>query len=238
MVDEERQYMEWDKHVKCDTGMMTARRAINLLHGQMAEQGFNQVYVDQIHADVVAVTRYSPKLHETIILVAHTSFSYPHPHAGPTGIRPLIFEGNLKEIILEATITHKTGSQFQAPTEFVKHDAYINGLTEYRVVTNEHISLSDSNIFSHQAHVTNTHTELRFENLKPGSVVAIRVSLKEYAEGPMKKLLKVIDDFHSEQGCYLEVKNLVKSFDLVDLNHALFVCKEEEGDLIPGKIFY
>lgn len=57
--------------------------------------------------DIVAVTRHSPITHESVILVAHTSFSYPDPVAGPTAVRPLRFEGNLQEIILEAELTHK-----------------------------------------------------------------------------------------------------------------------------------
>lgn len=60
-----------------------------------------------MHPDIVAVTRHSPTTHESVILVAHTSFSYPNANAGPTSVRPLRFEGSLDEIILEAELTHK-----------------------------------------------------------------------------------------------------------------------------------
>lgn len=60
-----------------------------------------------MHPDIVAVTRHNPKTHETVILVAHTAFARPNPNAGPTGVRPLLFEGHLDEIILEAELTHK-----------------------------------------------------------------------------------------------------------------------------------
>jgi len=54
--------------------------------------------------NIVAITRHSPKTHQSVILVAHTAFGYPDPNAGPSSVRPLRFEGNLEEIILEAEI--------------------------------------------------------------------------------------------------------------------------------------
>lgn len=107
VVNEERQYQEWGKGVDDKSGIIAARRALNLLHGELAEKGFSQVYVDQMHPDIVAVTRHSPSTHQSVILVAHTSFSYPEPNAGATGVRPLRFEGSLDEIILEVELTHK-----------------------------------------------------------------------------------------------------------------------------------
>lgn len=107
VVNEERQYQEWGKDVDENSGIIAARRALNLLHGELADQGYSQVFVDQMHPDVVAVTRHNPTNHKSVILVAHTSFSRPYPNAGPTGIRPLLFEGTLDEIILEAELTHK-----------------------------------------------------------------------------------------------------------------------------------
>lgn len=107
MVNELRQYQEWNNGVDAKTGIIAARRALNILHGKLADEGFSQVYVDQMSPDVVAVTRHSPSTHESVILVAHTSFRNPDPCAGPSSIRPLRFEGALQEIILEAELTHK-----------------------------------------------------------------------------------------------------------------------------------
>lgn len=107
VVNENRQYQEWNNGVDAKSGIVAARRALNALHGQLADEGFDQVYVDQMTPDVVAVTRHSPTTHQSVILVAHTAFASPDPMAGATGVRPLRFEGNLDEIILEADLTHK-----------------------------------------------------------------------------------------------------------------------------------
>ena len=106
VVDEERQYQEWGKHLDKNSGMIAAREAINTLHGALAKGGFDEVFVDQMHPDIVAVTRHSTVSHETVVLVAHNAFGQPDPHAGPTGVRSLKVEGNLVEIILEAQIKH------------------------------------------------------------------------------------------------------------------------------------
>lgn len=94
-------------HVDFKTGIIAARKALNDLHGELAENGFCQVFVDQMHPDIVAVTRHNPTTHESVILIAHTSFGSPNPNAEHTGVRPLQFEGSLVEIILEAELTHK-----------------------------------------------------------------------------------------------------------------------------------
>lgn len=107
MVDEERQYQEWGKHVDKSTGIVAVKEAFNLLHGGLATRNFDQLFVDQMHPDIVAVTRHSTLNRETVVLVAHTAFNYPSPWAGPTGVRPLRVEGDLVEIIFEVQIYKK-----------------------------------------------------------------------------------------------------------------------------------
>lgn len=231
VVNEERQYQEWEKHVTNETGIIAGRKIINLLHGEMAEQGFNEVFIDQMNPDIVAVTRYSPKTHQTIVLIAHTCFYNPDIHAGPSGVRDIAFEGDLSEIIMEASISHKNGPQFQQSINFNKDEKYINGYDEYKIITREHLQLKDSEMFGHDCELNTTHTILHLNNLRPGYVVAIRGSMKEHVRIPLEKLIKVIDDFLYERGSYLDMKKIVSNFDLVDLNHALYCCDAEERDL-------
>lgn len=107
VVNEARQYQEWGNGVDAKSGLIAARRALNALHGRLADDGFDQVYIDQMTPDVVAVTRHSPRTHESVILVAHTAFANPDPNAGASAVRPLRFEGQLEEIVLEADLKHK-----------------------------------------------------------------------------------------------------------------------------------
>lgn len=88
-----------------NTGVIKARRILNNLHAQLGDAGFNEVYVDQMEADIVAVTRHNPKTHERIVLVAYTAFAYPDQYfKRDGGIKDVIFEGHLEEIILEGQL--------------------------------------------------------------------------------------------------------------------------------------
>lgn len=144
------------------------------MHGQLAEEGFNQVFVDQMNPDIVAITRHSPTTHQSVILIAHTVFGYPHPNAGPTFVRPLRFEGCLEEIILEADLTMKGDKPFDRPAPHQKNTNVLNGFNQFQLTLREHIPLSKSQIFRIVPYIDGNITQLEIVNLKPGSVVAIR----------------------------------------------------------------
>ncbi|XP_055637696.1 glycogen debranching enzyme isoform X2 [Toxorhynchites rutilus septentrionalis] len=231
VVDEERQYQEWGKHVTKGTGIVAVKEALNLLHGGLATRGFDQVFVDQMHPDIVAVTRHSTQSHETVILVAHTAFSYPNAWAGPTGVRPLRFEGNLVEIVFEVQIYKKTGQTFDRPSEFKKDDQYINGVDEYVVDLRKNLKLEESDIFRKEAVIDGNTTQLDFVNLKPGSVVAVRVALKEHIRPHYDNLQGLIQEFHQDKGSrYAELQRILSKLNLVDFNNLLYCCAEEERD--------
>ncbi|XP_055546632.1 glycogen debranching enzyme isoform X2 [Wyeomyia smithii] len=231
VVDEERQYQEWGKHVNKDTGIVAVKAALNLLHGGLATRGFDQLFVDQMHPDIVAVTRHSTLNHETVILVAHSAFSYPNPWAGPTGVRPLRFEGNLLEIIFEVQIYKKTGQTFDRPTEFTKDEHYINGVNEYVIDFRKNLKLEESDIFRKDAVIDGNITQLEFVNLKPGSVVAVRVAMKDNVKPPFESLQSLVREFHQDKGSrYAELQHILSKLDLVDFNNLLYCCAEEERD--------
>lgn len=62
--------------------------------------------MDQMDADVVAVTRHNPSTHQSVILVAYTAFHLPDPYFHRNGMKPLTVEGTVDEVILETNITH------------------------------------------------------------------------------------------------------------------------------------
>lgn len=130
VVDEERLYCEWGEgegRVGAAAGMLAARRALNRLHVELARAGYSEVFVDQMDADTVAVTRHEPHSRkvsvspasrgglrpaagltrpsrpQSVILVAATAFRAPDA-AAERRLRPLRFEGQLEEILLEAAL--------------------------------------------------------------------------------------------------------------------------------------
>ncbi|XP_031629828.1 glycogen debranching enzyme [Contarinia nasturtii] len=240
VVNEERQYQEWENGVDFKSGIIAAKRALNHLHGELAEAGFSQVFVDQMHPDIVAVTRHNPITHQSVILVAHTAFSKPHPNAGPTGVRPLVFEGLLDEIILEAELTHNgSGKLYDQFSNFVKNKKYINGLDEYELNISEHIPLTESNIFDHKTYKDGNRTQLNFLNLRPGSVVAVKVSLYKETKPQLDQVDELIKSFQNETGPkYDELKQIISKLDLNDLNRAIYRCDQEERDMGMGSGSY
>lgn len=232
VVNEERQYQSWGKQVSERTGIVGGKRILNELHGFLGLQGFNQVFVDQMNPDIVGITRQNPITHESFILVAHTAFGYPDPNAGATYVRPLTFEGKFEEIYFEFEIqSRKNKPPFSRPSDFKKDSSFINGLEEYEVNIKRNIQLRDSNIFNKAPTIRGESTQLDFVNLKPGSVVVVRVKPHNSVSDKLKKLHVVIDDFHSEAGArYQELRSIVSRFNLVDLNLVLFSCDQEERD--------
>lgn len=67
-----------------------------------------------------------------------------------------------------------SGKPFDRPYNFTKNAKFINGLTEYELRISENIALEKSNVFRRTASQDGHVTQLDFENLRPGTVVAIR----------------------------------------------------------------
>lgn len=199
--------------------------------GYLGLEGFNQIFVDQMNPDIVGITRQNPITHESFILIAHTAFSYPNENSGPTAVRPLIFEGKLEEIFFELEFHNSKDQKFSRPSEFQKDPKFINGLHEYETIVRKNIKLEDSNIFSRSAKILGDSTQLDFINLRPGSVVAIRVSPHASVGENLRKLHGVINEFHSEHGpSYQNCQSIISKLNLVDLNLVLFSCNQEEQD--------
>lgn len=77
------------------------------MHLELGTAGYSQVYVDQMTTDVVAVTRHCPVTHQSIVLVAHTAFNHPDEGAQQGYIKPLVLDGRVEEVVLEAQLSHK-----------------------------------------------------------------------------------------------------------------------------------
>ncbi|GLV44486.1 uncharacterized protein CBL_10290 [Carabus blaptoides fortunei] len=246
VVDETRQYAEWAdsekqlnesvRYVNSKSGIIAAKNALNKLHFYLGMEGFSQVFVDQIDQDIVAVTRHCPESHQSVILVAFTAFSHPNRDSAnyQRDIKPLKVEGVLEEIVLEASLSHKSantgGSRYTPQGDFQRDEHWIHGLAEYQVSLKENIQLNQSDVFEQGDSGDANILQLNFKNLKPGSVVAIRVKLQKNVLQSITKLRELITSFANPVSLDQTLMNIVGRMDLVALNRALYRCDEEERD--------
>lgn len=126
---------------------------------------------------------------------------------------------------------YREGNPFDRPSSFKKDPTYINGLDEYEVKTQSHISLAQSKIFKTTPSFSGNSTQLEFVNLRPGSVVIVKIAPSDKIIPHIKSLQELITNFHYEKGSkYDEVKSIISKLNLVDLNLCLYSCDEEERD--------
>lgn len=80
VVDEARLYAQWGdgpERLAPDAGLLAARRALNRLHAELARHGYDEVFVDQLSDDVVAVTRHEPRDRKVGPAAALAGFGWP-----------------------------------------------------------------------------------------------------------------------------------------------------------------
>ncbi|XP_065569335.1 glycogen debranching enzyme-like [Artemia franciscana] len=248
VVNEERTYASWSEEVapapglvSLDCGIIRVKKALNDLHFYLGRNGYNQVFVDQMNPDVVAVTRHNPNTHKSVILVSHTVFN--HLSNGPKFLRPLKLQGHVDEVLFECRIKHKkdedNSRHVGKPLEFVKDPTIINGTDEYEVNFRKNVQVFESEIFNRV--VTGDDTEeLDWKDFPPGSIVAVTVSLHPGSLAaisqarqiiqtlPTKYVIKQESTVSSKKS--EEFYDIVSKLSLADMNIALFRCKEEETD--------
>lgn len=164
----------------------------------------------QVDPNVIAVTRHNPKSHQSVVLVARTSFT--KQDANVTGyIRNLEIAGKINEILFEAKMIGK-------PDNYVRNEKIINGLSGFSAEVREHIPVKQSTMVS--ISTSNGINFIRFEKFKPSSVIAFDVSLDDNHMNAINQLKKLIEQYG--QGEHSEIRNIVDRLDLDDLNYVLF----------------
>ena len=141
------------------------------MHLKLGRDGFNEVFVDQMDQDVVAVTRHDPKSHESVVLVAHTAFNDGVDiNRTSTGLW-LNVEADLIEVEIEAKL-YKVKDQ-----DFVQDENIINGLENFFVDLRTHLDIKDARsvrILDASNNKNNAKTRIELNNFPPGSVIAFR----------------------------------------------------------------
>ncbi|XP_053603151.1 glycogen debranching enzyme isoform X2 [Plodia interpunctella] len=236
VVDEARLYAEWgaadedEPRAGAGVGILAAKRVLNDLHAELARTGYSEVYVDQMDADVVAVTRHNPKSRKSVILVAFTAFNAPDPADNGRYVKPLKFEGELEEILFEADLTHvdhkKTGRPLQPPAAHTRHPRIINGLSEYSLNLHRRVALSSSTVFS-ASRRDGPHTVLEFRPLRPGTVVCLRLHHNQHATA-LGQLSRQIELVHAQRPDALGLEPQLSQLGLGALGALLHRCDAEE----------
>ncbi|XP_072219597.1 glycogen debranching enzyme isoform X2 [Leuresthes tenuis] len=248
VVKEERFYPKWNPsaapsstgEVGFKSGIIAGKLSLNKLHQELAAQGFIQVYVDQVDADIVAVTRHCPSTHQSVVTVSRTAFWNPKTHQYNSNILPMFIPGKIEEILLEArTVERQNGS-------YNKDDKYINGMPEYTVEIKEHISVEESTVVKHAGVTSKGRSEfvqeIQFQKLTPGSVIAFRVSLDPKAQkvvGALRFYLSQfspkyrrgsVPDENPPEALQKPLAQLMSKLTLADMNALLFRCESEEQE--------
>ncbi|XP_041751798.1 glycogen debranching enzyme isoform X1 [Coregonus clupeaformis] len=248
VVKEERFYPKWNPEAKASspgevnlkTGIIAGKLALNKMHQELASKGFNQVYVDQVDEDIVAVTRHCPSTHQSVVAVCRTAFHNPKHHQYRKEVPPMFIPGKIEEVVLEARIIDRQAGTYK------KCEKYINGMPEYTVEIKEHIQLKDSGVVKH-AGVTSKGSsefvqEIVFERLTPGSVIAFRVSLDPKAQelvGVIRHHLiqfspkykpGSLPDQHTPTILETPLAQIMSKLTLGDMNMLLFRCDSEEQE--------
>ncbi|KAK8737367.1 hypothetical protein OTU49_004452 [Cherax quadricarinatus] len=244
VVDETRVYTAWNDinpsrgEVNVKSGIIECKKLLNKLHYDLGSNGYNQVYVDQVTEHVVTVTRHNPVTHQSVVLVAYTSFR-PPSQIQDSSIRPLKVQGRLEEIIFEMQVKgKKTGDEDKnIPGLFTNDSEYINGINGFSVEVKEHLSPSQSSMVRMTSGGDSETSECEYtSNFTPGSVIAFRLSLLPRAQSAVNKIRATLSEFGykskiSEVTTHNAVlSDIVSNLTLVDLNRVLYRCEEEEKD--------
>ncbi|KAM4659730.1 glycogen debranching enzyme isoform 4-T5 [Amazona ochrocephala] len=187
VVSEERFYAKWNPaahlasgEVNFQTGILAGRLAINRLHQELGAKGFNQVYVDQVDEDIVAVTRHCPNTHQSVVAVSRTAFRDPKTSFYSKEVPEMCIPGKIEEVVLEARTIERSASPYK------KDERFVNGLPNFTVELREHIQIKDSKIIKQAGTAIKGPNEfvqeIEFEKLTPGSVIVFRVSLDPKAQ--------------------------------------------------------
>uniref|UniRef100_A0A8I3WQ05 Glycogen debranching enzyme n=1 Tax=Callithrix jacchus TaxID=9483 RepID=A0A8I3WQ05_CALJA len=248
VVSEERFYTKWNPEalpsnpgeVNFQSGIIAARCAINKLHQELGAKGFIQVYVDQVDEDIVAVTRHSPSIHQSVVAVSRTAFRNPKTSFYSKEVPQMCIPGKIEEVVLEARTIERNVKPYR------KDENSINGMPDITVEIREHIQLNESKIVKQAGVATKGPNEyiqeIEFENLSPGSVIIFRVSLDPHAQVAVGILRNHLTQFspHFKSGS-LAVDNsdpilkipfasIASKLTLAELNQILYRCESEEQE--------
>lgn len=215
-----------EKFIDLDSSFICAKRAFNNLHYEMATKGYNEIYVDALDDEVIAVTRSNPKTHQSIVLVSRTAFYHQNTQST---IKQFYVPLKLKNILFEAKLVQeKYGTEY----EFKKDEFYINGLENFKLQFNENLNLESLNksFFISNIKIDENETVIYFKDLPPGSVIAFSCGISDKLTEAIQNLRsKILTSCVTDDGSSI-LSRIVDRLSFDELNILLFRSAEEEID--------
>lgn len=196
VVSEKRLYQP---DVDEDTGIIPLRRFINGPLQKELSQGFDEIFVDQVNDDTIAITRHNPTDGRSIVLVARTAFS---KEFGPCPTPTIAIQGRVKRVILEA-------QAFGDPSRYIPNSQFINGLSSFKInIISQNCNPDESQLAKFSS------SEVRLELFLPSSVMAFELVLTD----EQSEALRTLNQWSPED----------KQVSFMDANFILFRTPEED----------
>ena len=229
VVNEKRFYRKWADHCNSNSmefaspssGMIRVKYFLNKLHNTLAINDFNQVFVDQRSADVVAVTRHNSQTHHSYVLVAHTSFNdLPN-----RTVASMTIEGRIEKIVVEVKPKEVAKSTCDYIQSFSRSDDFINGIENFELHVASDLNPSESTCCKiHQD--SSEKSSITFNDFPPGSVIVVQVKMNDAANEATTRIRKLIRMLSANKKSIFD--DIATQLSLGTMNRVLFRCDAEE----------
>ena len=201
------------------SGIIFAKSLLNELHSRLCLEGYSEIYVDQVDSNVIAVTRFNPVNHKSVVLVARTCFSKQEPAI--TGfIRNITIAGKINVILFEGRMTGDADS-------YSADESFINGIDNFLADVKQMIPVEKSALVTITTDQTGVN-QVKFEKFPPSSIIAFDVCLDGNHLEALSSFRGTVNQMHSPA-----LLSSIDSLDLLDLNYLLFRNESEEKDEFP-----
>ncbi|CAD6192035.1 unnamed protein product [Caenorhabditis auriculariae] len=223
VVTEKRLYSNWEREeeVSLKKGMISARKVLNNLHSWLAQNGYTQVFVDQMNTDIVGITRHNPKTHETVVLVAHTAFDKNKFVDSPHGLKHIPIGGVLENVLFEINLN------VTVPEWEPEDLEVLIGLSNYEVKIREHVPPEEGSMFRLHG---GPMGYIELTAFPTGSVVAFKIKLSDEASGAADQINQLVEGENND--LEKEFKFLLQDLNFQQFNHLLFSCEAEDYAVI------
>lgn len=234
VVNERRVYTYWNdepeetkascRQVNYGKGILEARLLLNRLHGRLWSEHFSEIFVDQVDADTVAVTRFNPNTLKSIVLVARTAFKPTDFSDSGRHIRSIHIAGRIRSVLFEMQMQ---GS----PDKYKKDDFIINGVSDFGGQVRSNLTVEQTSFVKCHFEHDQCRNRIEFVHFQPGSVIAFEVEQDVRSIEAVQQLQTLAKQlFFTTNSIREDIQRQLTELDLNTLNYVLFRSNQEEMD--------